>query len=654
MNHYFRKTAAFALTGAMLASSIPMPSFAEEDIPEVDDLPAIVEPGETPSNPTVDLPSADENDSKDTNTGKTDDKTQTGDKTQTDDKTQSGVSKRSDNYGFKYKQYIDITNNITSSKEVEDINSVVDYMTRNADCKLNIELCDSEKSYYKKESAVGGDTEKINSVVRFYDALMELVKNDSHIKSGRGSAGNKAKYAKGSSEYTTASSRYSKSGCFSIRDDDISLLGENYITDDPIDTKNKMVAIADKYLPGTAETEKDLIANSRKSEKRNRVCDFENGKVTVTNGSSSKRDEKLEPMETLTFDFVLNDGYNGSVLDAVSSSGGTVNCTISTYWNNGVTVFAKFSGNKGSRALYAETGAMTTWDGPSVTFKESAYMDGDTMVQNADCGPDGERGEFVLMGDTELKDTQFFYYSCMSTSSDKTKMNKAVYTMTEAEKKSGHASNLGTILGFLSSGETVTKKTEDDKTTEIKKPDVIDKNSPENKVYELSTDAGRFESLYRGTTTSGVVSDYRINFIAQFPIDNYTESLADFGSNLTATVVGFHMTRNWVDNGNMTMIRISGSKKEVWFKNNSTEPYSPYGDGIVVNTSYDELVSFDGIKSVYNSDSHTTLFAQYTFANDDNMELKGIVIKYLEDPVEVGSDQIKYIGGGKSTYEKLW
>ena len=72
MNHYFRKTAAFALTGAMLASSIPMPSFAEEDIPEVDDLPAIVEPGETPSNPTVDLPSADENDSKDTNTGKTD------------------------------------------------------------------------------------------------------------------------------------------------------------------------------------------------------------------------------------------------------------------------------------------------------------------------------------------------------------------------------------------------------------------------------------------------------------------------------------------------------------------------------------------------------------------------------------------------------
>ena len=43
MKHYFRKTAAFALTGAMLASSIPLPSFAEEDIPEVDDLPAIAE-----------------------------------------------------------------------------------------------------------------------------------------------------------------------------------------------------------------------------------------------------------------------------------------------------------------------------------------------------------------------------------------------------------------------------------------------------------------------------------------------------------------------------------------------------------------------------------------------------------------------------------
>ena len=102
------------------------------------------------------------------------------------------------------------------------------------------------------------------------------------------------------------------------------------------------------------------------------------------------------------------------------------------------------------------------------------------------------------------------------------------------------------------------------------------------------------------------------------------------------------------------MIRFTGSKDTIWFNNADTIPDNSDSKYIVVDNSYVSLISFDGKERVYNSVNHDTLDTQITFNNDNDMELVSIKIIVGSKSISVESNNIKYIGGGKATYEKLF
>lgn len=133
MNHYFRKTAAFALTGAMLASSIPLLSFAEEDIPEVDDLPAIVEPGETTPSTDADLSknindteSSKNTDSKNDNSSKND-----------NDAQKSGITDKSKKY---MNEYTELFTNARTDLDLAEIYSMARGFAEDSNQKYMVEF----------------------------------------------------------------------------------------------------------------------------------------------------------------------------------------------------------------------------------------------------------------------------------------------------------------------------------------------------------------------------------------------------------------------------------------------------------------------------------------------------------------------------------
>ena len=208
---------------------------------------------------------------------------------------------------------------------------------------------------------------------------------------------------------------------------------------------------------------------------------------------------------------------------------------------------------------------------------------------------------------------------------------------------------------FNSENTTLSDKFQDkDKETEIENA------IKENEKYDVQEqDPERYTTQVKGVRNDGRVIDYSISFIAEIPLNtdnnnNLPAWYSRLGNNVTATLIGFTQTIDGEENRNYTMIRFSGTKGNAWFNNADTIPMKTEDDTIIVDNSYVSLVSFDGKERVYNSVTHETLDTKITFSNDDNMYLLNIAIKIGNKTISVDSSNVKYIGGGKATYEKLW
>lgn len=146
---------------------------------------------------------------------------------------------------------------------------------------------------------------------------------------------------------------------------------------------------------------------------------------------------------------------------------------------------------------------------------------------------------------------------------------------------------------------------------------------------------------------------YSINFIAEIPFENKNSDYSYLGNNLKLALIGLENTLDGKVYRNDVMVRLAGDKGCLWFKVGDGE-FGKNDDGTqFVKSEYNSLISFDGYQRVYNTINHKSLNVELTFSGE-NMELDKAVLVDGSYKYSFNADQIKYIGGGKSTYEKLW
>ena len=188
----------------------------------------------------------------------------------------------------------------------------------------------------------------------------------------------------------------------------------------------------------------------------------------------------------------------------------------------------------------------------------------------------------------------------------------------------------------------------------------IQQQKEESEKYDVEEqDPERTVTKVKGVMKDGSVSGYKITFIAEIDVSTSMSDMpkwyTSLGDNVKATLVGFMRTIDGEEVRSYTMIRFSGSKDSVWFDNDTTMPWKKdEGKPITVDTTYKSLISFDGTEEVYNSVSHDNMSTRMQFTNDENMEVETITLGIGPVDITVKAEDIKYIGGGKATYEKLW
>ncbi len=182
------------------------------------------------------------------------------------------------------------------------------------------------------------------------------------------------------------------------------------------------------------------------------------------------------------------------------------------------------------------------------------------------------------------------------------------------------------------------------------------KDRLESNKKDEDYDLERLVTTLKRTREDGRVFDYYISFVSELPLSTKSLSwpwLKELGDDVKVTMLGLSLTADGKEYTSYTLLRFSGSKDSIWFRTGSTDVNIPSDGYVYVDNSYESLISFDGIKYVYNSLSHYTLDAKIVFSDTDR-EL--ISIKLLDGSKEISTDssKIKYIGGGKATYEKFW
>ena len=435
MNHYFRKTAAFALTGAMLASSIPLPSFAEEDIPEVDDLPAIVEPGETTPSTDADL----SKNINDTESSKNTDSKNGNSSKNNNDAQKSGITDKSKKY---MNEYTELFTNARTDLDLAEIYSMARGFAEDSNQKYMVEFT-TRTSQYEKTVNVNGDKETIKNMVRFINEIYGMMLTESGVRE----LPDDTKFSKGTSYYgrdTEISGSNLLRGCFNVYDNYAVVVNSVFYLDNPADILSKITALADKYLPGTATTTVSEMEESKNNEDRNTVINFKSEKII---NLITRVGNDIYLMDEIDFEFVNNDGFAGSVTDSVAKRGETVKCTMSAYREGSVWIFLKFRGSKGNRTIYTVMTGLSAGYGNSLLFDESCYLDGNVVVRKATCGPNGEKGEFAFSGKAIEGDLVMTYKPSYNLKTTETiRPDNITYTVSDSEKKKTSKINLGSIF----------------------------------------------------------------------------------------------------------------------------------------------------------------------------------------------------------------
>lgn len=358
--------------------------------------------------------------------------------------------------------------------------------------------------------------------------------------------------------------------------------------------------------------------------------------------------EKLTLVDKIEFDFTVDSSFEGIITNEVADTGKTVNGKLEHY----------ISGNKDYYILTLKGNIDTIlfWNVNYRTLDSSNKLSSNIPLSFTSCNR-VENGTMLTYDSNKIQPDTIFLKSEFKKSDLKEVLIKCIpfsqnividnsmSNAAECEKISYEAVN--------SSDNNLTVEFQ-----EKDKEAVIKEQIKENEKYDIEEqDPERYVTTVKGPRNDGKVYDYKITFAAEVPLDTFRANADWFkglGDNVTATLVGFTQTLDGKEIRNYTMIRFTGSKDTIWFNNADTIPDNSDSKYIVVDNSYVSLISFDGKERVYNSVNHETLDTQITFNNDNDMELVSIKIIVGSKLISVESNNIKYIGGGKATYEKLF
>lgn len=279
--------------------------------------------------------------------------------------------------------------------------------------------------------------------------------------------------------------------------------------------------------------------------------------------------------------------------------------------------------------------------GNSLEFTTSLQYDGSDFIRETFVG--GKKATISISGSSDGKQVTDVYVSIDSRGMGESVQNMPAenihYEFLGDDTTLNSRRNLYVLFGIEK--EDLIKDEEDDSEKEQENPDISTTNM-------------------RGEYLDGEeVIDFYISFIGEADITVNTASAPDWfqklGSNVKATIVGVTQTLNGEDRRSYTMLRFSGDQGIQWFDNNETNPeFDAEKNEYAVYNSFNSLLSFNGFQKVRNTQEYDTASATMYFNNDEDRTLKSITFDIGNASAEVQVDDIKYIGGGKIAYEKLW
>lgn len=193
------------------------------------------------------------------------------------------------------------------------------------------------------------------------------------------------------------------------------------------------------------------------------------------------------------------------------------------------------------------------------------------------------------------------------------------------------------------------EKTEEDK-------EALIKEQQENAKDTVPQDPERYVTTYKGTRADGRKVDYKIPYVAEIPVEFTGNSMPSWykalGGNVKVILIGMDYTIDGVSYQKNTMVKFDGNKGEQWFKIDSTKWNKKENTASVKNT-YNSLISFDGTTCIRNTVEYDTISLDAYFEGAD-YELESVFVKIGGKTIEVSADNIKFIGGGKATYENIF
>lgn len=350
--------------------------------------------------------------------------------------------------------------------------------------------------------------------------------------------------------------------------------------------------------------------------------------------------EEFKRIEKVEFDVTIDESFSGTIFEEISDINSNVHCSIENIFLDGTRLILTLEGEKGKKQFFEKLYGFESVSGDKLYFTvDNQIRDNIAVIDNSvKLDTIYFEGNF---SNKELKNIAM--YLSPYGQPFKIKDTNKVFTQNvnyECYEPDGKKV-LNSLLGIKDKNEVIEEAQKDKEKYDVEEQD------PERYVTQV-----------KGVMKSGRVHDYSISFIAEIPLNTNNRNLPDWysklGNDVTATLVGFTQIVDGKENSNYTMIRFSGSKDTIWFHNADTIPMKEENGTILVDNSYVSLISFDGRERIYNSVEHETLDTKITFSNDENMELLNIAIKIGTKTISTDSKNVKYIGGGKATYEKLF
>lgn len=186
--------------------------------------------------------------------------------------------------------------------------------------------------------------------------------------------------------------------------------------------------------------------------------------------------------------------------------------------------------------------------------------------------------------------------------------------------------------------------------------EITEKEKEEEKALE-ERNPEKYVTKVRGKLRDGAYADYRINSIYEIPLlfsdPDLPQWYENLGDDVKAYLISFTQIIDGKDRRNYTMVKLEGEDGKLWFINGNAEFSKKQGGISRIVSEYNSLISFDGYERIRNTLEYETINLTIEFLPDDSMSISSVTMDIDNESFEASEEELKYIGGGKLTYESF-